>query len=152
MPTLIPILLMSGSEWESTSCKQSCRRSTWRTSRAVQSSPGPFSFSPLHEQRYRDATFDYCSQSKLRPIWSERYLSPLSGLDRSNFLVLIERFLHWHSLPNGSRGTQWHQMCPGIPWNTQFCRESSFFFLSLFSPKKGKNGSVRNRHRILILT
>lgn len=142
MRTLIPILLISGSKWKSASCEQSCRRrrrrpnSTWRTSKTVQSSPGPFSFLPLHDECYRDATFDYCSRSKLRPIWSESYLSPLSGLDRSNFLVLIERFLHWRSLPNGSRGTQRHQMCPGIPWNTRFRGEGLFFFRKKREKKK----------------
>lgn len=33
----------------------------------------------------------------MRPNLSKSYLLLLSGLDRSNFLVLIERFLHWYN-------------------------------------------------------
>lgn len=63
---------------------------------------------------------------KLRHNSSKSYLPSLSGLDRSNFLVLIERFLHWHNLLNTRPGTQQHQMCPSVPRNTKayFCLET----------------------------
>lgn len=79
--------------------------------------PGPSFFFLFHDECYQDATFDYSSFSNWDPFQARAISTPLSVLDRSNFLVLIERFLHWYNLPNGSRGTQRHQMCPGVPRN-----------------------------------
>lgn len=54
-----------------------------------------------HDKCCQDATFDYSSFFfKLRPNSSKSYLPLLSSLDRSNFLVLIKRFLHWYNLLN----------------------------------------------------
>lgn len=64
---------------------------------------------------YQDATFDYSSFSNWDPIQAPAISPLLSGLDRSNFLVLMERFFfHCYNL-NRSSCTQRHQMCPSVP-------------------------------------
>lgn len=95
-------------------------RGTWL--RLAQRNPnttgtGAFLFFLFHDECYQDATFDYSSFSNWDPFQARAISTPLNVLDRSNLPVLIERFLHWYNLPNGSRGTQRHQMCPGVPRN-----------------------------------